>query len=86
MKKYSNIPLKERKRNADRVYRHELRLERINEKRLEKEKERENQEYIEEKKKSFMQYAEGAQSDKEQQWNEKYARLKALEESEEADK
>ena len=66
MKKYSNIPLKERKRNADRVYRHELRLEQINEKRLEREKERQNQEYIEEKKKAFMQYAEGAQSDKEQ--------------------
>ena len=33
MKKYSNIPLKERKRNADRVYRHEVRLEEINEKR-----------------------------------------------------
>lgn len=29
MKKYSNIPLKERKRNADRVYRHEERLEEI---------------------------------------------------------
>ena len=85
MKKYSNIPLKERKRNSDRVYRHELRLERINEKRLEMEKERENQEYIEEKKKAFMQYAEGAPSDKEQQWNEAYARLKALEESEDAE-
>lgn len=85
MKKYSNIPLKERKRNADRVYRHELRLERINEKRLEREKERENQEYIEEKKKAFMQYAEGSQSDKEQQWNEAYARLKAFEKSEDTE-
>lgn len=27
MKKYSNIPLKERKRNADRCYRHEVVLE-----------------------------------------------------------
>ena len=52
MKSYTNIPLKERKRNADRVYRHELRLERINEKQLEREKERENQEYIEEKRKA----------------------------------
>lgn len=82
MKSYTNIPLKERKRNANIVYQHELRLKRINEKRLEKEKERENQEYIEEKKKAFMQYAEGSQSDKEQQWNEAYARLKALEKSE----
>ena len=85
MKSYTNIPLKERKRNADRVYRHELRLERINEKQLEREKERENQEYIEEKKKAFMQYAEGSQRDKEQQWNEAYARLKALEKSEDAE-
>lgn len=82
MKSYTNIPLKERKRNANIVYRHELRLKRINEKRLEKEKEQEYQEYIEEKKKAFMQYAEGSQSDKEQQWNEAYARLKALEKSE----
>lgn len=29
MKKYSHIPLQERKRNADRVYRHEERLEEI---------------------------------------------------------
>ena len=33
MKKYSNIPLKERKRNADRVYRHEERLEEITQRR-----------------------------------------------------
>ena len=49
MKKYSNIPLKERKRNADRVYRHEVRLEEINEKRLEEEKEREIREMIRDK-------------------------------------
>lgn len=30
MKKYTNIPLKERKRNADRCYRHEAKLEEIN--------------------------------------------------------
>lgn len=41
MKRYNNIPLNERKRNANRVYRHEVRLEEINEKRLEEEKERE---------------------------------------------
>lgn len=46
MKKYNNIPFKERKRNADRVYRHEVRLEEINEKRLEEEKEREIREMI----------------------------------------
>lgn len=40
MKKYSNIPLKERKRNADRCYRHEDRLEEIKIKRMIKEKER----------------------------------------------
>ena len=49
MKKYNNIPFKERKRNADRVYRHEVRLEEINEKRLEEEKEREIREMIREK-------------------------------------
>ena len=40
MKKYSNIPLKERKRNADRCYRHEDRLEEMEFKRLIKAKER----------------------------------------------
>lgn len=40
MKKYSNIPLKERKRNADRVYRHEERLEEITMRKLAKEKEK----------------------------------------------
>lgn len=29
MKKYTNIPFKERKHNADRVYRHEVKLEEI---------------------------------------------------------
>lgn len=85
MKKYSNIPLKERKRNADRVYRHEVRLAEINEKRQIQDKEREIQEYIEEKKRAFMQNCEGAETDKEQQWNEAYARLKSLEESEDTE-
>lgn len=49
MKKYSNIPLKERKRNANKMFRHEVRLEEINEKRLEEEKEREIREMIREK-------------------------------------
>lgn len=40
MKRYTNIPLKERKRNADRCYRHEENLEEIKIKRYIKEKER----------------------------------------------
>ena len=40
MKRYTNIPLKERKRNADRCYRHEEKLEEIKIKRYIKEKER----------------------------------------------
>lgn len=40
MRKYSNIPIKERKRNAERCYRHETNLEERNIKRLIKEKER----------------------------------------------
>ena len=82
MKRYNNIPFKERKRNDNKMYRHEVRLEEIAQKRLEKEKERSIQEYIEEKKRAFMQNCEGAESDKEQQWNEAVARLKSLEESE----
>lgn len=46
MKKYSNIPFKERKRNADKMFRHEVRLEEINEKRLIEEKHREIEEMI----------------------------------------
>ena len=38
MKKYSNIPLKERKRNAERCYRHEENLEEREIRRLIKEK------------------------------------------------
>ena len=85
MKKYSNIPFKERKRNDNRVYRHEARLEEIQQKRLDKEKERLEQELFEEKRRLFMQNCEGAESDKEQQWNEAFARLKSLEESEETE-
>ena len=43
MQKYSNIPIKERKRNADRCYRHEANLEEIAFKRLVKEKERQKE-------------------------------------------
>ena len=49
MKKYSNIPLKERKRNADKMFRHEVKLEEINEKRLIQEKIREMEEMTREK-------------------------------------
>lgn len=40
MKRYTNIPLKERKRNAERCYRHEANLEERQLKRLIKEKEK----------------------------------------------
>ena len=65
MKKYSNIPLKERKRNADRVYRHEERLGEITMRKLAKEQERCKRE------------AE-PMTDKEQQEAEAFARLKSL--------
>lgn len=65
MKKYSNIPLKERKRNADRVYRHEERLDEITMRKLAKEQERCKRE------------AE-CMTDKEQQEAEAFARLKSL--------
>lgn len=74
MKKYSNIPLKERKRNAVRVYRHEVRLEEINEKRLEKEKEREIREMIRDK---YRQENEG-KTDKERQQDETFEKLNEL--------
>ena len=40
MKKYTNIPFKERKHNANRVYRHEVKLEEILQKREIKAKEK----------------------------------------------
>lgn len=52
MKRYTNIPLKERKRNADRCYRHEEKLEEINIKRLIKEKQC-NSEYKTDKDREF---------------------------------
>lgn len=63
MKKYTNIPLKERKRNADRVYRHEERLEKLWWKRLEKQ--------LDEEKHAVL-------SDKERQEQDAFERLKAL--------
>ena len=63
MKKYTNIPIKERKRNADRVYRHEERLEKLWYKRLVKQEEDEKH---------------AALTDKEQQEQEAIERLKAL--------
>ena len=65
MKKYSNIPLRERKRNADRVYRHEERLEEITMRKLVREQER---------------CKSGAEpmTDKEQQEAEAFARLMSL--------
>lgn len=54
MKKYTNIPLKERKRNAERCSRHEEQLEEREIKRLIKEKERQlNSEHKTEKDREF---------------------------------
>lgn len=72
MKRYNNIPLKERKRNADKMFRHEVRLEEINEKRLEEEKEREIREMIRDK---YRQENEG-KTDKERQEEEAFAKLR----------
>ena len=72
MKKYSNIPFKERKRNADKMFRHEIRLEEINEKRLEEEKEREIREMIRDK---FRQ-ENASKTDKERQEEEAFAKLR----------
>lgn len=63
MKKYSNIPPKERKRNAERCSRHEEHLEEREIKRLIKEKQC-NSEY---------------KTDKDREADEVYERLKALE-------
>ena len=63
MKKYSNIPMKERKRNAERCYRHEENLEERNFKKLIKEKQC-NSEH---------------KTDKDRECDEVYERLKALE-------
>lgn len=65
MKKYNNIPLKERKRNADRVYRHEEMLGEMTMRKLVKEQERCKTE------------AEHM-TDKEQQEAEAFTRLKSL--------
>jgi hypothetical protein len=72
MKRYNNIPLKERKRNADKMFRHEVRLEEINEKRLEEEKEREIREMIRDK---YHQENYG-KTDKERQEEEAFAKLR----------
>ena len=73
MKKYSNIPLKERKRNADKMFRHEVKLEEINEKRLEEEKEREIREMIRDK---YRQENEG-KSDKDRELEQAFEEFKA---------
>lgn len=72
MKKYTNIPFKERKHNADRCYRHEVRLEEIIQKQEMKAKE--------------QHYEKGCKTDKETQEDEAFARLlKIIEESEETE-
>lgn len=75
MKKYSNIPLKERKRNADRCYRHEVRAE-IRAKEREAEAEQlEIKRMYEEKYRAFEQENE-AKTDKERQEEEAFAKLR----------
>lgn len=71
MKKYSNIPFKERKRNANKMFRHEVRLDEINEKRLEEEKEREIREMIRDKYRQECEY----KTDKERQEEEAFAKF-----------
>lgn len=63
MKRYSNIPIKERIRNADRVYRHEQKLEEINFKRLVKEK--------------FEEKENNVETDKDRYFDEIYAQIKS---------
>lgn len=63
MKRYSNIPIKERIRNANRCYQHEVKLEEIAMRKLIKDKET----------------TKNATSDKEQQEAEAFALLQSLE-------
>ena len=64
MKKYTNIPFKERKHNTDRVYRHEVKLEEIIQKKEMKAKE--------------QHYEKGCKTDKERQEDEAFAMLQKL--------
>ncbi len=69
MKKYSNIPLKERKRNAERCYRHEENLE-----------ERAVKRYIKEKERQFnSDYKADKDREVDNTDNEVYKRLKTIE-------
>lgn len=63
MKKHTNIPIKERIRNADRVYRHGQKLEEINFKRLVKEK--------------FEEKENNVETDKDRYFDEIYAQFKS---------
>lgn len=71
MKRYTNIPLKERKRNADRMYRHEATLY-----------EKSIRNLIKDKFQKYERDCDEVTSDKDREANEVYARLKALEKSE----
>ena len=73
MKSYTNIPLKERKRNADRCYRHEVRAE-IRAKEREAEQ-LEIKRMYEEKYRAFEQENE-AKTDKERQEEEAFEKLR----------
>lgn len=73
MKRYSNIPFKERKRNADKMFRHEVKLEEINEKRLIEEKHREMEEMIREKSRQ----ENAGKTDKDRELEQAFAEFKA---------
>ena len=76
MKKYSNIPLKERKRNADRCYRHEVRAEIRAKEREAKEEEREIKRMFEEKYRAFERENK-VKTDKDREVEQVFVELKA---------
>lgn len=88
MKSYTNIPLKERKRNADRCYRHEVRAEIRAKEREEEAEQLEIKRMYKEKYRAFYQENE-AKNDKERQEAEAFAKLREFlqwrEESEETE-
>lgn len=78
MKKYNNIPLKERKRNADRCYQHEARAEKLRQERETKEEKLLEEQYYEAKCRLYEQLPKDTRTDKERQEDEAFARLKEV--------
>lgn len=76
MKSYTNIPLKERKRNADRCYRHEVRAETRAKEREAKAEQLAIKRMFEEKQRAFEQKNE-AKTDKDIQLEQAFAEFKA---------